>query len=254
MKSKDIQKVVKTKYGNGDGPMKIYRDLAGVVSLKTIKLWIKMINNTGSINLSPPPDRPHGIYNAQNDRVWAMSREEADKKGAIHEKTKFPVKVMVWLGVCAESLTVPVIFEDATMDAQKYIKVVLPIASKSGKKMLGKNWTYQQDGATPHTHHHSQKWCADHFPAFIPKIRWPSNSPDLCSFDYSLWNELGQVMDWNYVTAKATLIEQIKKFVKKLKKKKLKILYLIWRKFCTLNEVSHFVQNFMRYLLIEKVF
>ncbi|CAF5146765.1 unnamed protein product, partial [Rotaria magnacalcarata] len=58
MKSKDIQKVVKTKYGNGDGPMKIYRDLAGVVSLKTIKLWIKMINNTGSINLSPPPDRP----------------------------------------------------------------------------------------------------------------------------------------------------------------------------------------------------
>ncbi|CAF1647166.1 unnamed protein product, partial [Rotaria magnacalcarata] len=88
--------------------------------------------------------------------------------------------VMVWLGVCAESLTVPVIFEDATMDAQKYIKVVLPIASKSGKKMLGKNWTYQRDGATPHTHHHSQKWCADHFPAFIPKIRWPSNSPDLC--------------------------------------------------------------------------
>ncbi|CAF4576408.1 unnamed protein product, partial [Rotaria magnacalcarata] len=87
------------------------------------------------------------------------------------------------------------------------IKEVLPIALKSGKKMLGKNWTYQQDGATPHTHHLSQKWCADHFPAFIPKIRWPSNSPDLCLFDYSLWNELGQVMDWNYVTAESTLIE-----------------------------------------------
>ncbi|CAF4651048.1 unnamed protein product, partial [Rotaria magnacalcarata] len=60
---------------------------------------------------------------------------------------------------------------------------------------------------------------ADHFPAFIPKIRWPSNSPDLCPFDYSLWNELGQVMDWNYVIAKATLIEEIKQSVKKLKKK-----------------------------------
>ncbi|CAF4278574.1 unnamed protein product, partial [Rotaria magnacalcarata] len=58
MKSKGIQQVVKTKYGNGDEPMKIYRDLAGVVSLKTIKLWIKMINNTGSINLSSPPGRP----------------------------------------------------------------------------------------------------------------------------------------------------------------------------------------------------
>jgi hypothetical protein len=29
MKSKDIQKVVKTKYENGDGPAKIYRDSAG---------------------------------------------------------------------------------------------------------------------------------------------------------------------------------------------------------------------------------
>ena len=38
MKSKDIQKVVKTKYENGDGPAKIYRDLAGAVSLPTIKL------------------------------------------------------------------------------------------------------------------------------------------------------------------------------------------------------------------------
>ncbi|CAF4246391.1 unnamed protein product [Rotaria magnacalcarata] len=183
-----------------------------------------MIDNIDSINLSSPPDRPrivHGIYNAQNDRVWAMSREEADKKGAIHEKIKFSVKVMVRLGVCAEGLIVPVIFEDATMNAQKYIKEVLPVALKSGKKMLGKNWTYQQDGATPHTHHLSQKLCVDHFPAFIPnpKTRWPSNSPDLCSFDYSLWNELGQAMDWNYVTAKATLIVEMKQSVKELKKK-----------------------------------
>ncbi|CAF4593467.1 unnamed protein product, partial [Rotaria magnacalcarata] len=51
------------------------------------------------------------------------------------------------------------------MNAQKYIKEVLPVALKSGKKMLGKNWTYQQDGATPHTHHLSQKLCVDHFPS-----------------------------------------------------------------------------------------
>jgi hypothetical protein len=31
-------KPVKTKYENGDGPTKIYRDVAGVVSLQTIKL------------------------------------------------------------------------------------------------------------------------------------------------------------------------------------------------------------------------
>ncbi|CAF1332937.1 unnamed protein product [Rotaria magnacalcarata] len=54
MKSKDMQKVVKTKFENGDGPTKIYRDLAGVVSLQTIK----KIRNTGSIELSSPPGRP----------------------------------------------------------------------------------------------------------------------------------------------------------------------------------------------------
>ena len=38
MKSKDIQTVVKTKCGIGDAPARIYRDLAGAVSLPTIKL------------------------------------------------------------------------------------------------------------------------------------------------------------------------------------------------------------------------
>ena len=38
-----------------------------------------------------------GIYNAQNDRIWAASREEADKRGAVYEKTRFPRKVIVWL-------------------------------------------------------------------------------------------------------------------------------------------------------------
>ena len=55
VKSKDIQNVVKIKYENGDGSAKIYRDLAGAVSLTTIKLWIKMINTTSSIILSSPP-------------------------------------------------------------------------------------------------------------------------------------------------------------------------------------------------------
>ncbi|CAF1924025.1 unnamed protein product [Rotaria magnacalcarata] len=78
MKSKDIQEVVKTKYGNGDGPMKIYRDLAGVVSLKTIKLWIKMINNTDSINLSSPPGRPHIARTKANisKAKWDLNRKK----------------------------------------------------------------------------------------------------------------------------------------------------------------------------------
>ncbi|CAF1987108.1 unnamed protein product [Rotaria magnacalcarata] len=222
-----MQKVVKTKFENDDGPTKIYRDLAGVVSMQTIKLWIKKVRNTGSIELSSPPGRPrtartkanmlkakqcldqkrvstrrlaaemniskssihrilrkdlgcfpykkikqpkltdvqkkkrvkfanwvlnsytkgditrwlfsdekyfdlNGTYHNQNDRIWAISREEADKRGAIYETTKFSVKVMVWLGVCSEGLSVPVTFEDGSMDAQRYIDEVLPIALECG--------------------------------------------------------------------------------------------------------------------------
>ena len=61
MKSKDIQKVVKTKYENGDDPAKIYRHLSATVSLFTIKLWIKMINTTRSIVLFSAPGCPRTV-------------------------------------------------------------------------------------------------------------------------------------------------------------------------------------------------
>ncbi|CAF5099622.1 unnamed protein product, partial [Rotaria magnacalcarata] len=41
-----------------------------------------------------------GVYNSQNDRIWAANRSEADINGGIRQKRKFPQKVMVWLGVC----------------------------------------------------------------------------------------------------------------------------------------------------------
>jgi hypothetical protein len=40
MKSKDMQTAVKHKYENGDDPTKIYHDLGGLVSLRTVKSWI----------------------------------------------------------------------------------------------------------------------------------------------------------------------------------------------------------------------
>ncbi|CAF1446281.1 unnamed protein product [Adineta ricciae] len=253
MKSKDTQTAVKNKYENGDGPTKIYRDLGGVVSLRTIKSWIQMIINTGSINLSHPPSRPRTARTeantlkvkrslAQKKRVSTrllaakISISATSARRILREDLGcFPYKkikqsklahlqkrkrikfanwalnnytkewVRMWMGACTEGLTVPVIMKDGTIDAERYIDEVLPIASKSYNKMLGNNSTYQQDVATPHTHYSSQKWCADHFPDFISKDRWPPNSPELCPLDYSLWNELAESMDWEHVTTKETL-------------------------------------------------
>ena len=40
----------------------------------------------------------------------------------------------------------------------RYIKEALPVAIKYGNKVLGNDWTYQQDNVTPHTHNLTQEW------------------------------------------------------------------------------------------------
>ncbi|CAF1514216.1 unnamed protein product [Rotaria sordida] len=159
-----------------------------------------------------------GIYNTQNDRIWAASRDEADKQGGVHQKKKFPQKVMVWLGVCSKGVSPLVVFEQGTLDHERYIKAVLPVALKYGNHVFGNDWTFQQDGAKPHIHHLTQQWCHDNFPGFIDKDHWSPNSPDLNPLDYCIWDEFQKVIDWNRATSKATLIQELKRAVKKIRK------------------------------------
>ena len=54
MKSNDLQKLVLSKYEGGQTPKKIFEDLNGAVSYRTVKRWCKMILETGAIDLSKP--------------------------------------------------------------------------------------------------------------------------------------------------------------------------------------------------------
>jgi hypothetical protein len=58
----------------------------------------------------------------------------------------------------------------------------------------------------------------DDFPSFIDRDHWPPNSPDLDSLDYCIWDEFVKVIDWNKATSKATLIQELKRAVKKNRK------------------------------------
>ena len=158
-----------------------------------------------------------GIYNAQNDRIWAVDREEADSKGGVCQRRKFPQKVMVWLGACSKGLTPLIILDKGTVDHQRYINEVLPVALEYGNKVFGNEWCYQQDGATPHTHAAAQEWCRNNLPSFIDKDRWPPNSPDLNPLDYSIWHEFGQQINWIKVQSKKTLIQELKLAVKRIR-------------------------------------
>ncbi|CAM4811908.1 unnamed protein product [Rotaria magnacalcarata] len=192
-----MQNVVKTKFENGDGPTKIYRDLARVISLQTIKLWIKKVRNTDSIELSSPPGR---------------SRTARTKANILKAKQRLDQKRLSTRRLAAE-------MNISKSSIHRILRKDL--ALECGNEMLGEHWTYQQDGARPHIHYLSQKWCIDHFPSFISKDRWPPNSPDLCQFDYSLWNELAKLMHWKKITTKELLIQEIKHSVKKIEKEKI---------------------------------
>lgn len=160
----------------------------------------------------------NGVYNVQNDRIWAVSRANADKKGGINQKRKFPQGVMVWLAVCSKGCSPLVLIEKGTINQDIYIKKILPVAKKYGNKVFGNKWTYQQDGATCHTGRKSIEWCSKNFPNFIPKNRWPPNSPDLNPLDYCIWNDFVRSIRWDRITSKKELISELKTAVKKIDK------------------------------------
>ena len=158
-----------------------------------------------------------GVYNTQNDRVWAVDRADANKNGGIQRRRKFPRKVMVWLGTRSKGITPLVILDEGTVDHTFYVKKVLPVALKYGNETFGRDWIFQQDGAKPHSHHLTQQWCRDNFPSFIDKDHWPPNSPDLNPLDYSIWDELVNAINWDKVKSKTTLIQQLKSSVKNIR-------------------------------------
>lgn len=158
-----------------------------------------------------------GVWNRQNERIWAVSREEANEKGGLRGVSKFPGKIMVWLGACANGVSKVVFLEDGTVNHEKYISEVLPVAKRFGNTHFGNDWWFQQDGARAHTVAASQNRCKENLPNHIEKDRWPANSPDLNPLDYSVWNEIVQGMNWDAVGCKESLKRQILLSVRKIR-------------------------------------
>lgn len=170
-----------------------------------------------------------GIFNRQNDRVYALNRQDADSAGGTRRIVKFPKKIMVWLGATKNGLTTPIFFKPGeTLTHENYIDVVLPHALSEGHRLLGGHFIYQQDGATPHRHRKSQAWCAQNFPQFIEEKTWPPNSPDLNVLDYYVWDAIGNNIQWNKVHNYITLGEEVKKGVAKVSQTHLARSVLSW--------------------------
>ena len=68
MKSKDVQKLVLSKYESSGGPSEIFQDLNGTPNLITIKSWCKMVRETSTIQLSKSPDPPRTFRTKESTR------------------------------------------------------------------------------------------------------------------------------------------------------------------------------------------
>ena len=77
------------------------------------------------------------ICKCQNDRMWAISRVEVNKRSGVKQKRKFPHEMMVWLIVYSKTVSLIVIFDKGPIDHAQYIRVVLPMVLKYGNDTLG---------------------------------------------------------------------------------------------------------------------
>ena len=101
----------------------------------------------------------NSLYNPQNKRIWAVNCGEVDGKGGVKQKQKISQKVMVWLG---RNNTIGHLGKRNSQPQSLYQKF-LPVAHIYNNQVFGDNWMFQQDSATPHINHLSQKWCTDNF-------------------------------------------------------------------------------------------
>ena len=60
----------------------------------------------------------------------------------------------------------------------------------------------------------TNRWCKKNFEHFIPKKRWPPNSPDLNPMDYYYWSAIVTRMRHTRLKTRDDLISEIKRAAK----------------------------------------
>lgn len=155
-----------------------------------------------------------GQLNPKNDVIYAESREDANQNGGLFEKRKFPLKVMVWCGITFNGATELVVLPPKTsFDSDFYIQNVIPLVKREGNRLIGKDFMYQQDGATCHTSEAAINAIREAGISLLGGKKWPPNSPDLSPMDFFFWNEVAKRIPKKKFSNREELIRNIKKAV-----------------------------------------
>ena len=80
--------------------------------------------------------------------------------------------------------------EKVKVNADFYVKDLLPKLIEDCNRLLPNGYIFQQDGAPAHFSRLAQEWIGQRCPEFIKKDDWPPNSPDLNPLDYHVWGAM----------------------------------------------------------------
>ena len=133
------------------------------------------------------------VHNHQNDRIWAVNKEDIPLNERIAYKRQKPASVMVWAGVTSTGEKTPLIFIEEGVKINQHVylnmlkKQLVPWINATFKES---GITLQQDGATSHTANLVQEWCNKNMAGFWTKELWPPSSPDLNPMDFAIWSIL----------------------------------------------------------------
>ena len=194
MKSKDLQKLVLSKYEKGDTTAKIFDDLSGSVSLRTIQRWCKMISQHGSIDLSHPPGLRRVV------RTKSMIQKV---KSRLNRKKKVSLRKLAGELDISKSTVQRILKND--LGYRPYKKRIEPLLTDKDKEKRIKfaNWI----------RHNFRK-------EKTLRILFSDEKMfdlDLNPLDYSIWDEFVHQMNWDKVQSKQTLIEELKRAVKRIR-------------------------------------
>ena len=110
------------------------------------------------------------------------------------ERSTFLPGVMV-SGFVSKLGKAPIVFVDegAKINADYYQKILRKQLC-SIRKMSGRKFTIQQDGARSHTAKSTFCYLDKNVPDYISKDDWLANSPDLNPLDYSIWGAMDELV------------------------------------------------------------
>jgi hypothetical protein len=101
----------------------------------------------------------------------AVDRATANRDGGKIERRKFPQKVIVWLEVCSKDMTPLLIFDKGSVDHDRYIREILPVAADYGNQMFWQQLDLSTRRCeTPHASFVPTMVPGQHSVVFLPEL------------------------------------------------------------------------------------